>query len=562
MKFPAWPPRLRSWRGGVRRLPLAPPLRWQLIAMSQAVVVVTLLLMLVPAWVSTHTQVREAYRERLQALARGAGLDIPAATVHALAQAGPRMSLPYAQAQRRLRSFWPFAATGAEHDGLALVQRDAGGGYRVLAHSAWPDGPPVHAAAWQPPAALVDSLRAFRAGETPVFWLADRERMAAVVPVLDGDNLVAGLVVASVDAGEAVRVARARLVASAWLPALALGVAFLLSLLLARQLARRIGRAVARAEAVARGELATGRHGSGGTDEIDRLDHAMLAMSVRLAGVIGEVRDGAVSVSAASAQLSATSQALAQGTVQQGESVGAAGAALEQMIASVTGTAEHSRVMEEAALAGADHAEAAVAAVHETVAAMHAITTRISVVQEIARKTDLLSLNAAIEAARAGEHGRGFRVVAEEVGKLSERTDTAAREIAELAVRSLQVAGRTEQLIGELLPTIRAAVVRVQQVARAAAEQAASVDEIGRAMERVDGVAEHNAAAAQELAATAEQLSAQAEALRGALDFFRVQPEPAPHRTDSAPPAQPRDDSDTGWTADAESGMEHTPVGV
>jgi methyl-accepting chemotaxis protein len=552
MTFPSLPPRLRSGQGGVRFGPPALPLRWQLIAMSQAVVLVTLLLMLVPAYVSTHTQVREAYRERLQALARGAGLDIPARTVHALAAAGPRMSLPYAQVQRRLRSFWPYAATGVAHDGLALVRAEAGGGYRVLAHSGWAEGPPARAA-WEPPAQLVDSLQTLRVGEAPVFWLADGERMSAVVPVLDADNLVAGLVVASVDAGVAVRAARARLIRSAWLPALALGVAFLLSLLLARQLARRIGQAVARAEAVARGELAAGRRGAGGRDEIGRLEDAMQAMSVRLAGVIGEVREGAASVSAASAQLSATSQALARGTADQGASLQAADASLEQMIGSVTRTAEHSRVMEEAALRGAERAEAAGAAVHETVAAMHAITTRISIVREIARKTDLLSLNAAIEAARAGDHGRGFRVVAEEVGKLSERTNTAAREIAELAVHSLQVAGRSEQLIGELLPTIRAAVVRVQEVARAAAEQAASVDEIGRAMERVDGVAEHNAAAAQELAATAEQLSAQAEALRSALDFFRVQPEQAPRDGPSAAEGTPTMGGDAAWSVPVET---------
>lgn len=556
MKVPVSPPRLRSWPGGVLRAGRTLPLRWQLIVMSQAVVLCTLLLMLVPAYVSTHTQVREAYRERLQALARGAGLDVPAQTVRALADAGPRMSLPYAQVQRRLRSFWPYAAARTADDGLALVRPEAGG-YRVLVHSAWPEGP-VDGVRWQPPAQLADSLRAFRAGEAPVFWLADGGRMAAVVPVLDADNLVAGLVVASVDAGEAVRIARSRLVRSAWLPVLALGVAFLLSLLLARQVARRIGRAVSQAEAVARGELTAGLQ-DGGTDEIGRLEGAMGAMSVRLAGVIGEVREGAASVSAASAQLSATSQTLARGTVDQGASVQAAGEALEQMIASVTSTAENSRVMEEAALRGAARAEEAVAAVHETVAAMHAITTRISVVQEIARKTDLLSLNAAIEAARAGEHGRGFRVVAEEVGKLSERSNTAAREIAELAVRSLQVAGRSEQLIGELLPAIRTAVARVQEVTRASTQQAASVDEIGQAMERVDSVAEHNAAAAEELAATAQQLSAQAEALHAALGFFHVRQE-QPVQLDT--PASPPPADEPRWAAPTDAAAEREMVGV
>lgn len=71
---------------------------------------------------------------------------------------------------------------------------------------------------------------------------------------------------------------------------------------------------------------------------------------------------------------------------------------------------------------------------------MKTIADRISLIEDIAYKTNLLALNAAIEAARAGEHGKGFAVVADEVRKLAERSQTSAAEISDLAGNSVQIA--------------------------------------------------------------------------------------------------------------------------
>ena len=63
------------------------------------------------------------------------------------------------------------------------------------------------------------------------------------------------------------------------------------------------------------------------------------------------------------------------------------------------------------------------------VASATRITDMLALVRHVSAQTNLLALNAAIEAARAGEAGRGFSVVAEEIRKLSQETDEAARSI-------------------------------------------------------------------------------------------------------------------------------------
>jgi methyl-accepting chemotaxis protein len=75
------------------------------------------------------------------------------------------------------------------------------------------------------------------------------------------------------------------------------------------------------------------------------------------------------------------------------------------------------------------HFSQSIQAILENTATINKITEDI---QYISDQTNLLALNAAIEAARAGEHGRGFSVVAEEVRKLSDRTNQASNDITQI----------------------------------------------------------------------------------------------------------------------------------
>jgi methyl-accepting chemotaxis protein len=256
--------------------------------------------------------------------------------------------------------------------------------------------------------------------------------------------------------------------------------------------------------------------------EAGRMLDGMKQMVLRLAGIIGEVRGAARSLSEASSQVSATAQGFAQGTSTQAASVEESTAHLEQLSVSISQNAERSRQMERMALQGTQDAQESSRAVAETVTAMKEIAERISIVEEIAYQTNLLALNAAVEAARAGEHGRGFAVVATEVRKLAERSQKAAKEIGGLATSSVKISERSGQLLKDLVPSIRKTAELVQEVSAASKEQASSVTQMTKAMEQVDQVTQRNASAAEELASTAEELSSQAMALQQLMSFFRI----------------------------------------
>jgi methyl-accepting chemotaxis protein len=205
----------------------------------------------------------------------------------------------------------------------------------------------------------------------------------------------------------------------------------------------------------------------------------------------------------------------------------------------------------------ADSSTAATGAIMALGERARQIQNFVSQIGGIADQTNLLALNAAIEAARAGEAGRGFAVVAEEVRKLAEDSNIAAKNIEDLAntitndldtivnaaqenanasTEARMLSTETETAIDRMIGFLREISVATQDLAAVSEQQAASSEEIaetihgmtskvGRMAESGEnirtGVSEVSSAA-ERVARGAENLAGLAGELQNDLSFFNV----------------------------------------
>lgn len=256
--------------------------------------------------------------------------------------------------------------------------------------------------------------------------------------------------------------------------------------------------------------------------EKDTLGKSLAKMVEKLGKVVSDVKVAADNVASGSQQLSSSSEEMSQGATEQASSAEEASSSVEEMTANIRQNADNAQETEKIAIKSANDAKEGGKAVDETLKAMKEIAEKITIIEEIARSTDLLALNAAIEAARAGEHGKGFAVVASEVRKLAERSQTAAGEISRLSSSSVAVAEGAGEMLTRLVPDIQKTAELVQEISAASNEQSTGAEQINKAILQLDQVIQQNASVSEEIAATSEELAAQAEQLQETVGFFTV----------------------------------------
>ena len=306
---------------------------------------------------------------------------------------------------------------------------------------------------------------------------------------------------------------------------LSLLVALVFVLLVARSLSRPIVGAVGVAAEISSGDLRSDIDAMllARSDEIGTLAAALQQMRENLSHVIEEVASAANQVAAGSQQLSSTAQQMSQGATEQASSVEEISSSMEQMTSNIKQNADNALQTEKIARQSAGAAEEGGRAVQATVSAMKEIASKIGIIEEIARSTNMLALNASIEAARAGEYGKGFAVVASEVGKLAERSQKEAGEISKLSTESVTIAEQAGTTIAAMIPDIKRTAELVQEISAASNEQNAGAEQINSAILQLDKVVQQNASASEESASMSEELASQAEQMQATMGYFKTQ---------------------------------------
>jgi methyl-accepting chemotaxis protein len=285
-------------------------------------------------------------------------------------------------------------------------------------------------------------------------------------------------------------------------------------------------------------------------DEIAEAAEAFNAYNSGMRATVLEVQGFADRVASGSTQLAASSVQMARAVdeisrvseelKEAGEQVSSAMASLDASGATMAQRTQKTAADTQEAVSdttrGAEAGRGAEQGMGEIRTVTAQIVSSIQVIQDIARQTNLLSLNAAIEAAKAGTLGKGFAVVAEEVRKLAERSRSSAQDIQQLILKTQEavaggVAGVTTTL--ENLDAIRARITSiassVQEIGLLSRDQASTSVTVSQRMNQTSLRLSQNAAATQELSATVQQiartsddLAQVAEGLRKVVEGFRL----------------------------------------
>lgn len=257
-------------------------------------------------------------------------------------------------------------------------------------------------------------------------------------------------------------------------------------------------------------------------DEIGEMSLSLNNVVNELRKTITEIKDSAIFLSDHSKTLTRQARILSNGAGEQAAYVQEINASIEEIIASLDSNAVNSKLAETLVLEFVNSIKNNSSNASKTVEALYKISAKVNDVNEIAFQTNILSLNAAIEAARAGEHGKGFGIVAQEVGKLADRSKIHANEIEDLSVLSINIAKTTDEVSNELIPQIQKTQKLIGNITTAISKLASGVVVINKTAVNLNGIAQQNAAFSDEMSNNSKKLESKVAKLMRSVSFFKI----------------------------------------
>jgi len=259
---------------------------------------------------------------------------------------------------------------------------------------------------------------------------------------------------------------------------------------------------------------------------------AMNSLQQTLTTISGTTED----IRSGTGEIAQAADDLARRTELQAANLEETAAALDEITETVRKTAAGAHDARDAVSNAQSVAEESGAVVQGAISAMaqiekssSAIAQIISVIDDMAFQTNLLSLNAAVEAARAGDAGLSFAVVASEVRALAQRSAEAAKEIKGLITASTHQVDNGVNLVGQTGAALSRIIVQITQIkgavsdiAASAKEQATGLEQVNTAVTQMDQVVQQNAAMVEQSTSASRALAEETDQLALLIGGFNI----------------------------------------